>query len=406
MSRPGPSRPLVRVPVPPGAEGPARLLPALARALDGSGPAIAPVPVVSASVSNDYVMTLLSAVRADDDLPLESDEVAVVLATSGSTGAPRGVLLTAAQLTSLTSAVNGPGRRPQWIAALPVTSAGGLNVLVRSLAADREPVVVPSVGGAGPFTARAFATAVDAARRTSDDVRVAVVPAQVARLLADEVGIAALQQCTSVLVGGAAARRSLLESARELGIAVVTTYGATETSGGCVFDGVPLPGVAVAADGSPGVLRITGPCVALGYRGEPELTRAHFEAGGFLTTDLGEVHADGTVAVLGRADDVVVVRGVNVSPAAVEHAIADLPDIVSVATVVVDVAGEPELHAFIEVRDDAADAEESSVAEVLRRLGPAARPRIHRVERLPHLPHGKVDRQLLRSWALGTEGTP
>ena len=137
MSRPGPSRPLVRVPVPPGAEGPARLMPALARALDGSGPAITPIPVVSASVSNDYVMTLLAAVRADDDLPLESDEVAVVLATSGSTGAARGVLLTADQVTALTPAEKDPGRRPQWIAALPVTSAGGLNLLVRSLAADR-----------------------------------------------------------------------------------------------------------------------------------------------------------------------------------------------------------------------------------------------------------------------------
>ncbi len=143
MSRPLPRerrRPLLRVPVPPGVAGPAALLPALAAALDGSGPAIAPVPTVTAQVSNDYVMSLLRALLAgESDPPLESDDVAVVMATSGSTGAPRGVLLTAAQLTSLTAVVNGQGARPQWIAALPVTSMGGLNVMVRALAAERPP---------------------------------------------------------------------------------------------------------------------------------------------------------------------------------------------------------------------------------------------------------------------------
>ena len=103
-------RPLLRVPVPPGAEGPARLLPALAVALDGSGPAVTPVPTVSTAVSNDYVMSVLTAVRPD--LPLESDEVAAVVATSGSTGSPRGVLLTAGQLTALTEAVNGADSSP------------------------------------------------------------------------------------------------------------------------------------------------------------------------------------------------------------------------------------------------------------------------------------------------------
>ena len=153
------SRALVRVPVPPGPEGPARLLPALAEALAGTGPAIAPVPTVSPTVSNDYVMSLLAALRPDDPaVPLESDDVAAVIATSGSTGTPRGVLLTAHQLTAMTPAIQ-PGARPQWIAALPVTSMGGINVLVRAIAAGREPIAVPSIGGGGPFTADAFAEA-------------------------------------------------------------------------------------------------------------------------------------------------------------------------------------------------------------------------------------------------------
>ncbi len=400
------SRALTRVPVPPGAEGPARLLPVLAAALGGGGDAIAPVPTVSATVSNQYVMALLSAVRADDvNHPLESDEVAVVMATSGSTGAPRGVLLTSAQLTSMTAAVQGEGARPQWIAALPVTSMGGLNVLIRALAADREPIVLPSIGGAGPFTVAQFATAVETAARSSNDVRVSLVPAQLSRLLSEDVGIAALLHCTSVLVGGAATRPSLAANARELGIAITTTYGATETAGGCVFDGRPLPGVAVTADGSPGALTVSGPCVALGYRAEPELTRERFTSAGFRTPDLGEVQADGRIVVVGRADDVVIIRGTNVSPLAVERAVGDLPDVVTAAAVVVVPAGgEPVLHVFVEVRDAAAGVEDKARAEVERCLGPAARPVVHRVSGLPHLPNGKVDRLLLQQQA-ADEGT-
>jgi o-succinylbenzoate---CoA ligase len=400
------TRALVRVPVPPGAEGPARLLPAVAAALDGVGPAIAPVPTVSAAISNDYVMSLLAAVRPDDpDFPLESDDVAVVLATSGSTGAPRGVLLTAPQLTSMTSHVNGQGTAPQWIAALPVTSMGGFNVLVRALASGRDPVVVASIGGAGPFTDAGFEAAVESASRSTDDIRVALVPAQLSRLLSGDRGIAALQRCRAVLVGGAATRPSLAASARELGIAVVTTYGATETSGGCVFDGRPLPGVTVTADGSPGVLTISGPCVALGYRGEPELSARTFTTAGYRTSDLGEVALDGSVSVVGRADDIVVIRGVNVSPAALERVIADLPDVVAAAAVtVIAPDGEASLHAFVEVRDTAPGVEDAVRAEVSRRLGPAARPVVHRVDRLPHLPNGKVDRRLLQEWSVPPEG--
>ncbi len=110
------------------------------------------------------------------------------------------------------------------------------------------------------------------------------------------------------------------------------------------------------------------------------------------------------MTVLGRADDVVIIGGVNVSPLAVERVIADLPDIVAAAAVsALARSGEARLHAFIEVRDTASGAEDEARDEVVRRLGRAATPTVHRVARLPHLPNGKVDRRLLQQWA--AEGT-
>ena len=175
-----------------------------------------------------------------------------------------------------------------------------------------------------------------------------------------------------------------------------------------MFDGSPLPGVRVTTmgpAGTPGVLAIEGPCVALGYRGLPALTASRFTAGGFLTTDLGTVSETGLVTVVGRVDDVVVINGVNVSPAAVERVIADLPDIVAVAVVSIEAAdGEPRIHVFVEVRDRAPAAEAAISTAVAAALGSVARPAaVHRVARLPHLPNGKVDRRVLQERARSDE---
>lgn len=392
------SRDFVRLPVPPGPDGLTRLLPALATALDGSGPAIAPIPTVGATVSTDVVTLLLHAVRVDGP-PLESDDVAMVVATSGSTGAPKGVLLTAAQLTAMTAAVHGDAR-PQWVAALPLTSMGGLNVAIRALAADREPVPVASLGGAAPFTPRDFAAAVERATGDGGDVRTSLVPAQLARLLGDDAGVEALRACSQVLVGGGALRPALREGAQAAGVSVVSTYGATETAGGCVFDGRPLSGVRVEADDD-GRLTVTGPCVALGYRADPKATAESFQGNSFRLPDIGSVAADGTVTVTGRADDVVVVRGVNVSAAAVEAVLAALPGTQAVAVVVAPGEdGEPRLHAF--VVGPTVDVAHAGQA-VVDALGAAARPRVQAIDTLPTLPGGKVDRVALRQRATGQE---
>ena len=389
----------MRVPVAPGPRGVHELLPTLALAMDGSGPAIAPIPAVSATVSTDYVGALLRATRPDDvDAPLESDDVAVVVCTSGSTGDPRGVLLSTPQLTAHTAHVNAGD--PVWVVALPVTSIGGLNVLVRSLATTHDPVVLPSVGGAEPFTSAMLAGAIEEARSSADDVLVSLVPAQLTRALDDPRAVAALTACRRVLVGAAATRAELLERARDTGISVTTTYGSTETAGGCVYDGAPLPGTSLHieqpdADGV-GRLVVCGPSVASGYRLDPVATAQLFTPAGFRTSDLGRVDAQGRVTVLGRIDDVVIVGGVNVSPTAVEHAAAAVTGVRSAAAVTGQDAEGAWLGVVVE-----ADAADSDLAERVRdqvasTLGRAARPRwVRVVDSLPHLPSGKVDRARL-----------
>ena len=128
----------------------------------------------------------------------------------------------------------------------------------------------------------------------------------------------------AVLVGGAATDADLLTRALEAGVAVVTTYGMTETCGGCVYDGEPLDGVRVRV--TDGGVELAGPVLALGYRLDPAATAESFADGWFRTRDAG-VLEDGRLTVTGRLDDVVITGGVNVSPAAVEAALRAHPDV-------------------------------------------------------------------------------
>ena len=387
-------RPLTSVLLPPGPAGLTALLDPLRLAIAGTGPAIAPLPLAGPTISTEYVDRLRTATCPDDpSRPLEAEDVAVVLATSGSMGQPKGVRLTAAGLTALDQVVN--GANAQWIAALPLHSMGGFNVAVRAIASGRDPVAVASLGGASPFTSEVFADAVE--RANGGQIHVSLVAAQLRRLLADDLGIAALQACTLVLVGAgplAARTRAIAEQHR---VKVVTSYGMTETSGGCVFDGQPLPGVQVHSPAdSTGTLVINGPMLAAGYRLAPELSRARFTADGFITSDHGSVDDAGIVTILGRADDVTTINGVNVSVAAVAQVIGEIPGVNTVS--VITIIGPDNQSALVAAVESSMGPTLEAVikATVQQLLGTAAVPcHVFNLAELPLLPNGKVDRQAL-----------
>ena len=341
----------------------------LAAALDGTGPPLLPT-------TDPRVLAVL---RPDE--PLEHDDVAVVVPTSGSTGEPKGALLTAANLrasAAATAAVIGEG---QWLLAIPTTHVGGLQVLVRSLLAGTEPVVLDA-----PTTVASFEAAT--ARLTAPRRYVSLVPTQLRRLVTSP----ALQEYDAVLLGGAAAPAPLLAQARAAGVRVVTTYGMSETSGGCVYDGEPLPGVRVEAGER---IRLSGPVVARGYRLRPDLTAAAFSGDTFTTDDVGAWDA-GRLVVLGRADDVIVTGGEKVAPAAVEAALGTHPAVADVAVVgVPDDEWGARVVAVVVLRTPLTLGQ--ARAHVSGQLPRAAAPRELRVvDALPLLPSGKIDRMRLR----------
>ena len=185
---------------------------------------------------------------------------AVVIATSGSTGEPKLVALSGAALRASARAtearLGGPGR---WLLALPAEHVAGIQVIVRALLAGAPPVVMDLRTGFRPDAFAAATAALGPGRRYTS-----LVPTQLRRILDAEGAVAALRSYAAVLVGGAALDPATRERALAAGVRVVTTYGMSETAGGCVYDGVPLDGVTVELD-EDGRILLGGPTLASGY---------------------------------------------------------------------------------------------------------------------------------------------
>jgi O-succinylbenzoic acid--CoA ligase len=326
------------------------------------------------------------------DLPALVDQrVALVVETSGSTGRPKRVALSAdavlANAGASESALGGPG---QWLLALPTHYIAGLNVLSRSLAAGTDPVPVAGEH----FTAAGFLEAVDG--MSSPDRFTSLVPAQLATLLDDAAATAELARFRRVLVGGQSTPDSLRERATDAGIQLVRSYGSSETSGGCVYDGVPIGRTLVrVVDGE---VQLGGPSIAEGYLGDPALTAERFvERGGvrwFRTAD-GGVWDGERLVVTGRLDDVIISGGVKVSLAAVERILHEHGLDGAVVVRGPDARWGEVPVAFLPGELDPAPA----TAAIVAALGPAARPRYRRGSAIPYLPSGKPDRVALRAEA-------
>ena len=349
------------------------------------------------SSCNRDAQALVETVRdALAEVPGSDLEPAVIVETSGSSGYPKSVVLPIGALRASATATAERIGSGSWVLALEPTYVAGLQVLVRSILAGTDPAVIPA-----SFTPEQFfeaAAGLDAPRYTS------LVPAQLTRLLDAAARDPAVADCLrgfeAILVGGQALPAAELQRSAALGIRIVRTYGSSETSGGCVYDGVPLAGVSIRVEG--GEVQIAGPVLASGYLDDDERTAKAFvtDADGtrwYRTGDTGTF--DGTLRVTGRRDNVIVSGGINVSLDRVERVVRTVPGLE--AAVVVPVTDARWGQASVIVVEGSGAAVDDALAEartwVEREIGAPARPRaIVRVERMPLLPSGKPDRVRLR----------
>jgi O-succinylbenzoic acid--CoA ligase len=362
------------------------VLPHLRDALEGSGPAWLPVPG-----GDRRETTRLSGALSPGE-PID-DDIALVVTTSGTTGVPKGAMLTASALRASGDATHerlgGPG---QWLLALPTHHIAGLQVLMRGIQAGTEPAILDVSGG---FLTSGLTSAIAGMR--GERRYTSLVPTQLIKALDDPDCVVALAGLDAILVGGAATPRPVLERAQDAGLTVVRTYGSSETCGGCVYDGVPLTGVRVRIED--GRVLLGGTTLAKGYRGIPEHP-AFAEPGWFRTDDAG-VFTDGVLTISGRLDEAITTGGLLVIPQVVEAVLADHPDIAEcvilglpderlgqrVALVVVPVPGATptldQIREFVTAQLDAIAApRELAVVEEIPMRGPGKPNRAALRERL------------------------
>ncbi|MGO4615210.1 o-succinylbenzoate--CoA ligase [Nocardia sp. 2YAB30] len=288
------------------------VMPHLREALEGSGSAWLPIPTTDRREARRLSDALSPAEPIDD-------EVALVVTTSGTTGVPKGAMLSASALrasgTATHDRLGGPG---SWLLALPTHHIAGIQVLLRSILAGTEPTVLDVSGG---FLPEALAGAISGMR--GERRYTALVPTQLIKVLDAPASAAALAQLDGVLVGGAATPLPVYERARDAGITVVRTYGMSETCGGCVYDGVPLNGTEVRIED--GRVVLGGAMITSGYRNQPDHP-AFAEPGWFRTEDAGTFE-DGVLRITGRLDEAITTGGLLVLPQVVEAVLITHPAI-------------------------------------------------------------------------------
>ncbi|RMB58216.1 AMP-binding protein [Tessaracoccus antarcticus] len=325
----------------------------------------------------------LAAGQPPSPLP---DAVGAVVQTSGSTGDGKRVVLSRAALLAGAQASRcALGADLTWHLVLPHRYVAGLMVLVRSLAADRRPVV--------------SSTDLSDLQATGDGDGVSIVATQLHRALEDPVLTRRLTHFDAVLVGGAALSPELRRRARDAGINVTETYGMSETCGGVVWDGAALPGTFVAvvdderAPRGTGRIALGGPTLCDGYLDDSGALAPAAHDGLLVTADWGSMR-DGRLTVGGRLDDVVITGGVNVDLAVVRRAVEAVDPEAAVLGV-----DDPEWGTRIVLF--ASEGTLSGWRDLLApTLGRTALPRqFVRVAEMPRTPGGKPERRALLALA-------
>jgi O-succinylbenzoic acid--CoA ligase len=317
-----------------------------------------------------FGQSLFQSVRSD---------IAMVIHTSGSTGASKEVELSASALVASAQASNkyvGAATGMSWSLLLPLTHIAGINVLVRSIELGTSPIDLRNFVGEYP-----------------DSDFTAIVPTQLFRAInGDNNLLNHLKNAKAVLVGGGKLALKLKKEATELGIKIIETYGMTETCGGCIYDGEPLENISYQI-GADNRIMISGPSLASGYLGEEELWSESFDGKWFTTSDIGSV-GNGKVEVIGRVDDIVISGGENVSLTSIESLIKKaLPEIEIAAFAIEDLEWGSAIHLAVVGHNNLEDEIRNLLSS---NLGSAAKPKeFHFLDRIPLTPLGKVDRQSL-----------
>jgi O-succinylbenzoic acid--CoA ligase len=326
-------------------------------------------------------------------LPDQVDsDIALIVESSGSTGTPKRIslsseaLVSSARASEARLAPNAPANtQSQWLVCLPINYVAGANVLIRSLVADTQPVLMNT---SLPFTPDAFARS--ASLMTAERRFVSLVPTQLLRLVnqagIDDFLLAGLRRFDAILLGGQAPDSALLKKAADLGLNVVQSYGMAETAGGCVYDGIPLDGVLVRI-GQDQIIEISGPTLANNVAGVD---------GWYRTNDLGEFDAEGTLVILGRANRVLASGGIKVSLDSIEEVVRQIGGVTEAAAIAVTDPEWGERAVLIYVGSP--EVADYIAAEILNNLGAAAKPvRVIRVDAIPRLTSGKTDYVWLKS---------
>lgn len=346
---------------------------------------------------------------AEDDAPpprFDPDELQAIVFTSGTTGRPKGAMLTFANhLWSATASAFRLGlqREDRWLSCLPLYHVGGLAVLLRSCLYGTAVVLQDG------FDVMAYNESLD-----RDGVTLtSLVPTMLVRLLPTRAQWP--QSLRLVLLGGAATTPDLAARCAEASVPIATTYGLTEAASqvatmmpeearrkpGCV--GKPLmftelrivdeAGASLAA-GEIGEVVVSGPTVMRGYYGDAQATAGALVDGELHTGDAGYLDADGDLWLVQRRSDVIVTGGENVYPAEVEQALREHPDVCDACVVgVPDAEWGQRVAAMVALEADAALSEEALLAYCRQRLAGYKLPRrVALVEALPLTASGKVAR--------------